>query len=53
MEAILDNTPLPDNSHFWNLTAALLIGICRKENISIDAPAMSARSLTTYLLKRL
>lgn len=50
MDAILNNTPLPDDDHFWNLTASLLIGTCRQKGVPIDAPAMSARDLTRYLI---
>jgi Peptidase U49 len=53
MEAILDNTPLPDNDHFWNLAASLLIGTYRQKGVSIDAPAMSARDLTRYLIDKM
>jgi Peptidase U49 len=52
MEAILDNTSLPDNDHFWNLAASLLIGTFRQKGVPIDAPAMSARDLTRYLVER-
>src|SRR6202011_5903719 len=43
MEAILENTPLPEDDHFWNLTASLLVGIFRQKHTPIDAPPMSAR----------
>lgn len=42
LKAILDNTPLPENDHFWRFAASLLIGIFRQRNTPIDAPAMSA-----------
>jgi Peptidase U49 len=51
IRTILDNTPLPANNHFWNVAAALLIGICRQRQISVNAPAMTARALTSYLLQ--
>jgi Peptidase U49 len=53
LRAILGNTPLPDNSHFWVFAASLLIGICRQRHIAIDAPPMSARKLARYLIDRL
>ena len=53
MGAILDNTPLPDNDHFWTLTASLLTGIFRQRHSLIDAPSMSAKALTKYLIERL
>lgn len=53
MEAILDNTPLPNDDHFWNFTASLLLGIFRQRNSAINAPSMSAKSLTRYLIERL
>jgi hypothetical protein len=53
LRAILDNTPLPENDHFWRFVASLLIGIFRQRNSAIDAPAMSAYALTRYLLERL
>lgn len=53
LRAILDNTPLPENDHFWRFAASLLVGIFRQSHTPIDAPAMSAHSLTRYLLERL
>jgi hypothetical protein len=53
LRALLENTPLPRNDHFWILAASLLIGIFRQKNIPIDAPAMSAAELAAYLLERL
>lgn len=53
LHAILYNTPLPENDHFWRFTASLLIGIFRQRHTLIDAPAMSAHALTLYLLERL
>ncbi len=51
MDAILKNTPLPPNSHFWNFLAAVLIGICRQKNIPFTPPVMkNAQALTNYLL---
>jgi hypothetical protein len=53
MEAILDNTPLPEGDHFWNFTASLLVGIFRQKHLPIDAPPVSARALTGYLIGKL
>ncbi len=53
MQAILDNTPLPDGDHFWNFTASLLIGIFRQQNSAIDAPSLTSKALTRYLIDRL
>ncbi|MEH2550760.1 hypothetical protein V1283_007405 [Bradyrhizobium sp. AZCC 2262] len=53
MQAILDNTPLPANDHFWVFAASLLVGIFRQKHIPIDAPAMSAHELVAYLIARL
>lgn len=51
METILNNTPLAPDSHFWNFTAALLIGMCRQKHVQFNPPAMSARDLSDYLVK--
>jgi hypothetical protein len=53
LRAILDNTPLPENDHFWRFAASLLIGIFRQRHTPIDAPSMSAHALARYLLERL
>jgi hypothetical protein len=53
LEALLDNTPLPENDDFWIFAASLLIGIFRQKDVPIDAPTMSARALTRYLIGRL
>jgi hypothetical protein len=53
METILKNTPLADESHFWNFSAALLIGMCRQKHIPFDPPAMSARALTDCLVAKI
>lgn len=53
LKAILGNTQLPENDHFWQFAASLLIGIFRQRNTPVDAPAMSAYALTHYLLERL
>lgn len=51
MDAILKNTQLPPNSHFWNFAAAVLIGMCRQKNIPFDPPVMNnAHELTNYML---
>ena len=53
LEAILDGTSLPDNDHFWNLAASLLLGIFRQKNIPIGACPMNARELTRYFISHL
>jgi hypothetical protein len=53
LRALLDNTPLPDNSHFWVFAASLLVGICRQRHIHIDVPSMNARALARALIERL
>lgn len=50
LQTILENTPLPDNDHFWVLAASLLIGIFRQKGQSISAPPTEPRSLTRHLL---
>ena len=52
MQAILDNTPLPENDHFWVFVASLLIGIFRQKHVPIDAPPMSAYELARYLIAK-
>jgi Peptidase U49 len=53
MKAILDNTPLHENDHFWVFAASLLIGIFRQKNVAIGAPSMNARELARYLIDKL
>lgn len=54
LQAILENTPLPANNHFWVFAASLLIGIFRQKAISLDdVPAMSALELTRALIGEL
>lgn len=53
LRAILDNTALPHNDHFWVFAASLLIGSFRQRHLPIDAPAMNAFALTRYLMERL
>jgi hypothetical protein len=53
IEALLENTPLPESSHFWVFTASLLLGILRQKHIPIDAPILGARDLTRYLIAKL
>lgn len=45
LKAILYDTPLTENDHFWRFAASLLIGIFRQRHTPIDAPAMSAHAL--------
>lgn len=53
LQAILGNTSLPDNDHFWVFAASILIGIFRSKGLPIDAPALSAKDLAYYLLAKL
>jgi hypothetical protein len=54
LQAILDNTPLDNDSNpFWCFTACLLVRICRQREVSFDAPSMSCKALTRYLIERL
>lgn len=52
LQALLDQTPLPPNDHFWIFVAAILVGILRQKNVKIDAPPLSARDLAIYLLEK-
>ncbi|MCW8087713.1 phage exclusion protein Lit family protein [Sabulicella glaciei] len=52
LHALLDNTPLPANDHFWIFAASLLIGILRQRHIAINAPQSGARELALYLLAK-
>ena len=51
--AILDNTNLSENSHFWVQAASTLLGIIRQKNESVDFPVMPPRELTEFLLAKL
>lgn len=53
LQTILDNTPLPDNDHFWVFAASLLIGLFRQKGRSISAHRLKPRLLTRYLLENL
>lgn len=54
MQAIVENMPLSDDDDpFWCFAAALLIGIFRQRGSLIDAPSMTARALTEYLIGKL
>jgi len=53
LEAILDNTALSENDHFWVFLASLLIGIFRQRGSSIEAPPMGPKALARYLLTQL
>lgn len=53
LRAILDNTSLPDEDHFWVFSASLLIGIFRRRTENFDTPSMSPKALGLHLLKRL
>jgi hypothetical protein len=51
LQTILDNTPLPDDDHFWIFAASLLIGLYRQKARAILARPMKPRMLTRYLLE--
>jgi Peptidase U49 len=53
MEAILDNTRLAEDDHFWNFTGSLLVGIFRQKPYSHRCSTMSARALTRHLIGKL
>jgi len=54
MEALLDNTPLPDNSPFWLFAASLLLGVCRQQRLPLDdLQPGSAKALTRALMGRI
>ncbi len=53
IQAILQSTPLSPDDPFWCFTAALLVGIFRQRHSPIDAPSMTAKGLTEYLITRL
>lgn len=53
MQTILENTPLPDNDHFWVFAASLLIGLFRQKGQPISAPPMEPHSLARHLLAEL
>ncbi len=50
LTALLSETKLPDNDHFWRFVAALLVGIFRREHHAFALPPMSARLLADHLL---
>jgi hypothetical protein len=53
LHALLEDTPLPGNDHFWIFAASLLIGIFRQKHIPIDAPLLPAADLARYLIGKL
>ena len=53
LTAILGNTALPDQAHFWILAASLLLGVFRQRGTPLNIPAMSPRELSEYLIARL
>lgn len=53
LEAILGNTPLPDNDHFWIFTASLLLGVFRQKGEPLNQSGMSPRKLCECLIVRL
>jgi Peptidase U49 len=44
LRAILDNTPLPENDHFWRFAASLLIGIFRQRHTPMSDLFQPCRS---------
>jgi hypothetical protein len=53
IQAILDNTPLPDGDYFWLLVASLLLGIYRKAARTINAPQLTPKELARHLINGL
>jgi hypothetical protein len=53
LAALLQNTPLPDNDHFWRFAASLLVGIFRQRHLAFSLPPMAARALAEHLLNEL
>jgi hypothetical protein len=50
IQAIVDNTPLPDTDHFWIFVASLLVGIYRQRTMPISAPPLLAKQLAQHLI---
>lgn len=50
LKALLDNTPLPSDDHFWVFAASLLIGIYRQKQIRFDDSARNAAEMARCLL---
>ncbi|MDE0333192.1 MAG: phage exclusion protein Lit family protein [Nitrospinae bacterium] len=53
LSAILSNTSLPDDDHFWIFTSSLLISVYRQKHIPVCFDPMSPRALTDTLLSNL
>ncbi len=53
LRTILDNTPLPDDDHFWIFASSVLVGIFQQENLPIIAPSMAPKELAKHLLSEL
>lgn len=53
LSTLLDNTPLPEDDHFWVFAASLLLGIFRQRHLALPAEPMSSRSLAETLLELL
>ncbi len=53
LRAILSNTNLSDNDHFWTFAASMLVGIYRQKRIPIETEPTSARLLAEYLFSKL
>lgn len=51
LQAILDNTQLPDTDHFWIFAASLLVGIHRQRGGLVDPPTMQPKALALHLLE--
>ncbi len=50
---LMDNTPLPNDDHFWVFSASLLLGIFRQRHLALPQAPMTARALTESLLELL
>lgn len=53
LQTLLEGTALPPESHFWVHTASLLVGVFRQKHVSLDAPPLNPRALTSHLIAEL
>ncbi|MEP2761481.1 MULTISPECIES: phage exclusion protein Lit family protein [Alphaproteobacteria] len=53
LHAILNNTKLPNEDHFWVFAASLLVGIYRQRGEALNTDPMNAKSLALHLLREL
>lgn len=53
IEALINGTPLPDDSHFWVFMASMLVGVFRQAHRPVDIAPQSAKDLVQELIRRL